>query len=145
MLAAPFDGAANMRKAIDCSEPSFIPAELFAPQQYLRRLLPACAKVAGQVLDLGQIALQFAPSVTERIIRIGVKGALEGAHAVLQLHHKELLLNGRRGVVESQQVRICVSVIGRFGLHAILVQARHHLDSFGQQAVGFLDHLVALG
>ena len=60
-------------------------------------LFAAFAHVLGERLDLFQRLSHGAPAVPEGVIRVSVKGSLEGAHPVFEEHDKKLLLHfGRR-------------------------------------------------
>ena len=47
-------------------------------------------------LDLDEVARHLAPPVPVRVVRVRVERALERAHAVLEEHDEQLLLDGRR-------------------------------------------------
>src|SRR5208282_4911117 len=85
---------------------------LFQRCWFHRRLaLLLAAHLLRKFADLGQVALHFAPSIPEGVIRTAVKGALERAHAVLKVHHEELLFDHRGRVVERQQIRKRISIV----------------------------------
>ena len=71
----------------------------------LLRVLWLLPHFRRQGLDLRQVTLHLAPAIPQRIIRVGMKCALKRPHSMFEEHHKQLLLDDRGCVVESQQIR----------------------------------------
>jgi hypothetical protein len=48
-----------------------------------------------EFLDFRQVPLHFTPTVPEGVVRARMEGPLEGAHAMFEEHHEQLLLDDR--------------------------------------------------
>ena len=109
-------------------------------------LLPVRSpQIRGHGPDLDQVLLHLAPAVPQRVVRVGVEGALEGPHAVLEVHGEEAILDGRRRVVEGEQVGKRVGVPLGLLEDPLRVEGDDLADGLGQQMVGASDDAVPLG
>jgi hypothetical protein len=90
----------------------------------------------SQLLDFRQIALHLTPPVPQSIIRAGMKSFLERSHTVFLEQREQLLFYYGRRIVECQQVRKGVCIVGWFGQHSICIKCRYFVDRLGHQMVG---------
>ena len=108
-------------------------------------VLSAATQFRRFLTDMLQVANHLAPAIPQRIVRVGMERALEGAHAVFQVHLEQALFDRRRRIMEGQQIRKCVSVALRLRKNAVLVKRSDFADRFGEQVVGFANQIVSLG
>ena len=67
-----------------------------------RQQIPEATRLVSLPPAPWQVADHFPPAVPQGVVGIGMEGALEGAHAVLQVHFEQPLLDRGRRVVERQ-------------------------------------------